>query len=156
MNPLSYSPRACQFIGRHKVPGSQFKTYAIFAQPEYIHALPNAQILQRWLSDACEGWHNDADHGVGFAIVHFALDGKYLLVSRWCDANMIRHRVFSFKDSTPLTPLSDISIIACVWELKLMMAERDFWLSTVLKPESGLDESQRIDAYLNQHFIGEL
>lgn len=154
MNPLNYQSRPCLYLGNITVSDSCYKVYVINIDPTWERSAPELHELNDWLSTASQDWHNDFDHGVGFVIVHYAADGDYLLVSRWTDANMLRHRVFSLCDDQELNLLSDPSIIACVWELKLMMAERDFWLKYVLTADESVPETLRLEHYLQHTFEG--
>jgi hypothetical protein len=84
------------------------------------------------------------------------MDGTYLLVSQWYDANMLKHWVRGAKDdadgSTTLAPLAQSDLVACVWELEVIRFERDAWVNTVLA-HGELDETSR-DAYLATTFSG--
>jgi len=154
MNPLSFQPRACCYLGILTVGEYRYKGYQISADLDAPRGAVDNATLCDWLGLASKAWHSDVDHGVGFVIVHFAADGDYLLLSRWTDANMIRHRVFALLPTQGPLALADSSIIACVWELKLMMAERDAWLDSVLLVEDSVPVTARMTAYLEQIYTG--
>jgi len=154
MNSLSYRPRACRYLGNLTVADCRYKYYLISADQSRANNAVAIDTLIGWIGSASDGWHSDVDHGVGFVIVHFAADGDYLLLSRWADANMLRHRVFALLPEQGPIALADISIIACVWELKLIMAERDAWLEQVLLVDDPVPMAARMTAYLDQAYSG--
>jgi hypothetical protein len=156
MNPLTYQPRDCRYIDNLTLSDGCYKLYEISADPLRQRAQKSEGLLNGWVTQANEGFRVSADHGVGFAIIHFGADGDYLLLSRWTDANMLRHRVFSVNTTNALTALEDTSIIACVWELKLMMAERDFWIDEVLTAADDTPDARRFQHYLAKYFEGPL
>jgi hypothetical protein len=101
------------------------------------------------------------EHALGFAILHQAKDGEYLLLSRWYGGNMLKHAAFMIKRSpdgqASLEPLAATGIICCVWELELMKRERDFWLQTMMQPapdssSKSCDHSRQL--YLSLHWEG--
>jgi hypothetical protein len=96
------------------------------------------------------------DHGLGFLILHYGMDGDYLLVSDWYDANMLKHRVRGAETgadgSVTFMPLAQRDLIACVWELEVIKFERDAWVRTVLA-RGQLDQAG-LDAYVGSTFSG--
>jgi hypothetical protein len=96
------------------------------------------------------------DHGVGFLILHYGMDGDYLLVSQWYDANMLKHWVRGAETgaggSVTFAPLVQRDLIACVWELEVIKFERDAWVRTVLA-RGRLDQAG-LDAYVGATFSG--
>ncbi len=79
----------------------------------------------------------ESDHEIGFAILHWAADGDYLLINTWYDANMLRSSTFRVddcdRDPPKLTSLAPLRVIACVWELEIHKFERDAWVREVLE-----------------------
>lgn len=97
---------------------------------------------------------DERDHRTGFAILHYALDGTYLLVSRWYGGNMLKHEAFDIDaagNSLRLRSLHDTRIVACVWEFEVMAFERNAWVRTAML-NGGTPAS--LEAYLGTHFTG--
>lgn len=158
-NPLSYTPRQCRFLGLGSAEDVSYKLYFIWSNKFSTADLPPLSQLHNAVSNGLRGWSLATDHPLAFAIVHFANDGLYLLISRWNNANNIRHRVFSLKiagDQLVLQPLEDPWTIACIWEMRLIKHEVDFWIETVLaanEPELSPEMAQQ---YLSKQFEGAL
>jgi hypothetical protein len=78
--------------------------------------------------------HSQGEHGVGFIIVHEALDGNYILASWWQGENMLTHYVYAADLENPYTfrSIAHTGIIACVWELEIIFFERNAWIDTAL------------------------
>ena len=142
MNPLTYEPRAVDFHGVLAVGDHRLKTYTLRAAQHAAEKLPCEAKLRRLLEAGLLDLAAEPDHKVGFAILHWAGDGDYLLVNTWYDANMLRLGAFRIDDlgSEPprLASLASLRVIACVWELEIYKFERDAWVREVLekRPES--------------------
>ncbi|HWO68125.1 MAG TPA: hypothetical protein VNO31_49635 [Umezawaea sp.] len=156
MNPLTYSPRLVTALPPVDVRGRVLKAYAMFAEPERSSALTSPEWLREQAASVLDEPLEQGDHSVGFLILHFALDGDYLLVSQWYDANSIKHWVRGLEvdaeGRTTVAPLAQRDLVACVWELEVIKFERDAWVNTVLA-RGKLDEASR-DAYLTTTFSG--
>lgn len=149
MNSFDYQPRAVEFKGTLTTALHELKLYRIVAPSQCERKLPDTVILQRIVAGALSGDDYRHDHRIGFVIVHFAADGDYLLVSTWCGANMLRHRVFALQltgEHFELVSLQPEHIVACVWELAIMYHERNSWIECVLK--TGHCDSVQRAAYL--------
>jgi hypothetical protein len=155
-NPLTYSPRLVKALGPIDAGGRVLKVYGMFAEPEKGSVMPPPQWLEKQAAQVlCEPLR-DGDHAVGFLILHYGMDGSYLLVSQWYGANMLKHWV---RGATPgagedaaFAPLAETALVACVWELEVMAFERDAWVNTVLA-RGQLDQAS-LDAYLTTTFSG--
>jgi hypothetical protein len=156
VNPLTYSPRLVTAAPALDVCGRTLKVYGLFAEPERRSTLPAPDWLRRQAASVLREPPRPGDHGVGFLILHYGMDGSYLLVSEWYDANMLKHWVRgSEKDAeadAEFAPLAQRDLIACVWELQVIGFERDAWVSTVLA-RGRLDQSA-LDAYVGTTFSG--
>ena len=156
MNPLSYSPRLVKALPPLDVRGRVLKPYVMFAEPDRAAALPAPEWLREQAAPVLPDADGDGDHPLGFLILHYGMDGDYLLVSQWYDANMLKHWVRgSVTDAgghTTFAPLAQRDLVACVWELEVIRFERDAWVNTVLA-RGRLDEAAR-DAYLATVFSG--
>ena len=94
------------------------------------------------------------DHAVGFAIMHYAKDGDYLLVSRWHAGNTLKHEVWTVGTSDEgwlLTSLLETRMIACVWELEIIHFERNAWVRTAMAKDGS---AAAIEEYLQTTFSG--
>lgn len=141
-NPIRYSPR--RVLSHGTVEGAwTAKVYAILSDRWADDALPPRAAMAAAVRAAMDRLDAPLDHDFGFAIFHLADDGIYLLLTRFNNANNLRHRVFSIdlgEEPLRLEPLADPHIVACVWELRLMKFEADAWIDHVLRtgltPES--------------------
>lgn len=156
MNPLTYQARRVRALPPLNVAGRMLKLYAVFSEQHAHTALPSEAALHRLLEVVLPPLVDERDHPAGFAILHFANDGIYLLVSRWYDANMLKHQVYQCRIEGGHIQLSadlaETQIIACVWELEILKFERDAWVRTVLA--QGRLDPQTLDNYLTAQFSG--
>jgi len=156
VNPLTYSPRLVTAFPSLDVRGRTLKAYGMFAEPERRSTLPAPEWLEQQAATVLSPTLDDGDHPLGFLIVHYGMDGTYLLVSQWYDANMLKHWVLGADGdadgSTTFAPLAQRDLVACVWELEVIRFERDAWVNTVLA-HGELDKTSR-DAYLGTTFSG--
>ncbi len=104
MNPFLYQPRSAVFHGVLEFDDQRLKIYRIASQEQAGVPLPERDRQRALLREALREDRWPTDHHIGFAIFHFANDGVYLLVSSWCDANMLRHRVFMISPQGRLEP----------------------------------------------------
>ena len=156
MNPLTYSPRLVTALPPLDVNGRILKTYGMFVAPERAAEPPAPEWLRRQAAAILREPPQEADHPVGFLIMHYGLDGDYLLVSQWYDANMLKHwvrgSVAGSGGATTFAPLAQPDLVACVWELEVIRFERDAWVNTVLA--RGRLDRATLDAYLATTFSG--
>jgi len=156
MNPLTYSPRLVTALPPVDVRGRVLKAYGMFAEPERSAALPDPEWLRQQAASVLLDPPQPEDHPLGFLILHYGMDGDYLLVSQWYDANMLKHWVrgsaVDAAGNTTFTPLAQRDLVACVWELEVIRFERDAWVNTVLA-RGALDAVAR-EAYLATTFSG--
>ena len=95
-----------------------------------------------------------AHDGLGFAIVHFGVDGSYLLLSRWFAGHALEHQLFSIRRTAgewAITSLATSGIIGCVWELAILEFERAAWIRTTMADGGGATGRRR---YLQTSFAG--
>lgn len=158
-NPLRYDPRACRFLGIGRAGASAYKLYVIRSGKNADVAGPRVDDLHAVAVAEFAGWDKPTDHPLGFVIVHLADDGWYLLLSRWNNANNLRHRVRAL-DAGPAglraRAMDDAEIIACVWELRLVLHEVDAWIASVLLPPGDVVTPQAAEAYLAARYEGPL
>ncbi|ROM90335.1 hypothetical protein [Pseudomonas brassicacearum] len=160
MNTMKYLPRLSQSYPTVSVNDRKFKVYGVFSDPSKVACFPSQEELVSRIGEMTGAPTDPADHGLGFAIVHLALDGDYLLLSQWVDANMLQHRVYKcVVDNRKLTnveSLAETGIIACVWELEIMKFERDSWVRTMLNasPDAVRQPTGDPEAYLQSTYTG--
>lgn len=156
MNQLTYSPRLVKALPPLDVCGRVLKVYGMFAEPERGSILPESEWLQQQAASVLREPLQPGDHPVGFLILHYGMDGNYLLVSQWYDANMLKHWVrgsaVGAEGRITFTPLAQRDLIACIWELEVIKFERDAWVNTVLA-QGQLDQAS-LDAYVATTFSG--
>jgi len=158
-NRLAYAPRSCRHIGIGFSSGIQYKMYAIWSDRFAPADIPNTDRMIDVMATAFAGWNAPGDHSLGFAILHLANDGTYLLLLRWNNGNNLRHRVFRVDLSEPvpsLSALDDPHTIACVWEMRLIKMEVDAWVTTVLLRSSDRLTPEMARDYLSFQFEGTL
>lgn len=156
MNSLTYSPRLVKALPPVDVCGRALKVYAMFAEQERSFSPPAPEWLRRHAASVLREPPQEGDHPVGFLILHYGMEGDYLLVSQWYDADMLKHwvrgSVADAEGNTTFAPLAQRDLVACVWELEVIKFERDAWVNTVLA-QGRLDKSS-LDAYLGTTFSG--
>ncbi|MEU7560396.1 hypothetical protein [Streptomyces eurythermus] len=157
MNSLTYKPRRVEALPPVEVSGRVLKAYAMFADgPGTCPDLPEPEWLRRHTASVLTEAPQEGDHPVGFLILHHGLEGSYLLVSQWYDADMLKHwvrgAVTGADGDTTFAPLAQRDLIACVWELEVIRFERDAWVTTVMT--KGRLDNDAVDAYLGTTFSG--
>ena len=158
-NPLRFASRPCRSLGLGRAGASTYKLYEIRSGKNVGSPGPRPEALHAAVAAAFEGWDSPTDHPLGFAIAHLADDGWYLLLSRWNNANNLRHRVWAIDgepDAVLTRPLEDEHVIACVWELRLMLHEANAWIACVLEPLGDVITAQARERYLGAIYEGPL
>ena len=160
MNPLVYAPRSCQPLGNGLASGLSYKLYLIRSNRYEGVPAPDLRALHATVATEFDAWGMlETDHPLAFAIVHLADDGWYLLLSRWNNANNLRHRVRALEAgprALETRPLAEQSVIACVWEMRLMMHEADAWIDAVLRDPRDLIAPDMAEHYLAALYEGPL
>jgi hypothetical protein len=96
---------------------------------------------------------SDDRYGIAVVIVHHGQDACWLLVDWWGQESVLHQRLLtaplpgdgSFHPAPP-------ELAACVWELPLLMFERNAWVETVLADAARSD----VGRYLGRRFQGEV
>lgn len=134
-----FAPRRVEFHGVRSVGGWRLKLYSILYGPGPIGwdafapglALAEAALPQPAVTAA--------RLGVGFLIAHQGRTGSYTVLGWWDRENELPLRVFARSDTPPASwRASEASESICVWDLEILWAEREAYVSTVLSP-SGTD-----------------
>ena len=156
MNPLTYTPRLVTALAPVEVGGRVLKAYAMFARPDVHTTAPEPEWLARHAATVLTEAAGEGDHPAGFLILHYGMEGVYLLVSQWYDADMLKHWVrgatVDAEGETHFAPLAQRDLIACVWELEVIRFERDAWVNTVMA--RGKLDQEALEAYLATTFSG--
>lgn len=149
-----YLPRWVEAKGMIAVNGYRLKPYSMHIAMHESKRMLSSQELQGLLRKCLSTSADPMDHGVGFAIVHYARDGDYLLVSRWYGGNMLKHELFRISHTRQgwrAVPLRSTNIVACVWELQVITFERQAWVYTAMA-KGGTEVS--FDMYLKTTLEG--
>lgn len=79
------------------------------------------------LADVTQG------HGVGYVVIHRARPANFVLIDWWEREVDLRQRYFRSEHTAPGT-LEEMpaEVVGCVWELEILLHERDAWISSVL------------------------
>lgn len=157
----AYQPRVIRFLRLHEASGWQLKFYGITVsgvppRPELItvgEALAPSVLPNPAVHNGTDDPHDIDRYGVGFVILHEAVDYAFALFSWWAGENELHQRVYS---SLP-TRLGAMRphptpAIGCVWELSVIDFERRAWLEHVLARPKGPD----IGAYLSARYEDEV
>jgi hypothetical protein len=148
-SPRSVEPKSTLSINGHRLKRYEVRAPGLGSYRNFTDADWD-ELLQAYLSNSAD----DRDHRVGFAILHHALDGTYLLVSRWYGGNMLKHEAFtivSAGNQQQLQSLHETRIVACVWEFAIMAFERDAWVRTAMLGGGG---PPCLNSYLDSTFKG--
>lgn len=160
MNPMQYLPRLVLPYPVISINNRQIKIYGVFSDQDKVARFPGQEELAARIGEMTDAPTDAADHGLGFAIVHLARDGDYLLLSQWLDANMLQHYVYKCVvdncQFANIESLAETGIIACVWELEIMKFERDAWVRTMLSaaPDMFQKPAGNAQAYLQSTYTG--
>lgn len=157
----AYRPRPISFLKLHESAGWRLKFYGIAAdgerpRPELVKTaellIPTALPHPAAHSGGDDPYDIDR-YGVGFVIVHDAVDYAFALYDWWAGENEIHQRIFSALPNRlgAMRP-HPTPAIGCVWELAVTDFERRAWLRHVLANDEGAD----VEAYLAEHFEGEV
>ena len=143
-----FEPRRVGFHGLRSSRGWQLKLYSIVYGADPVDWDGFAPGLA--LSEAClpEPAVALGRPGVGFLIAHQGRTGNYLILGWWDNENELPLRVFVSRDRQRESwrPAEGSESI-CVWDLEVLWAERQAYISTVLRPGAG-----DIAGYLARHF----
>ncbi len=151
---FNYSPRPVEPKPPLSINGHRLKRYEVRAPGLDSYRNFTDAEWDELLHNRLPNGADDQEHRVGFAILHHALDGTYLLVSRWYGGNMLKHEAFSIvsaDNKQELHSLHETHIVACVWEFAIMAFERDAWVRTAM---FGGGAPRWLDSYLDSTFKG--
>lgn len=160
-----YQTRPIRFIQLIEFNGWRVKVYGISAHNEFpapaiikaAEELAQEQLPMPAVWSAApdsEPTVSEDRYGVAILIVHEGREGNFVLVSWWVGENMLQHHVYYAPATPPFTfeYLSPTGLMACVWELAVLVFERQAWIDTVLANYSGPD----LDAYLSRQLSADV
>lgn len=151
MAPLSslseeYAPRRIEPLGLTTLRGVRLKRYAIVYGPEAVDEglMTTAETLAEDALGDLPGDHDD--HGVGFLAVREGRGVNFMFMGLWTNENELRQFVWKGAgvESSGYAAVPFGGPTVCVWDLALMMKERDAWVEHVLRQPATPD----VEAYL--------
>jgi hypothetical protein len=155
-NLFAYERRKLMADPLLSVHGWQIKPYRI-AYPDAkaeidVQAIDFAAILAQALPTTREAHYE----GVGYAVLHNARDGCYLVMGRWYAGHVLMSDTFEIgvhslqtKDASPT--LERLSVLGCVWELAVVAFEREAWMVSAMHADN---REEGIAAYLSCRTAG--
>jgi hypothetical protein len=146
-----YRPRRVRFLELWRPDGWLVKLYSI----AYKGQEPTPATVEAAKRAAAEALpqpaRSDDRYGVAVVIVHRGQDACWLLIDWWGQESVLYHRpLVAPLDSDGQFEPTPPDVTACVWELPLLMFERDAWVRTVLSEDEGPD----VGRYLECRFDG--
>lgn len=146
-----YRPRSVTFLELWQPNGWIVKLYGL----AYQHDAPDPSIIEAAKQAAAEALpqppRNDERYGIGFVIIHQGQDACWLLLDWWGYESVLHHRLLMAP--LGLTAPFDApppNVAACVWELPILLFERNAWVASVMSDTPG----GGIDAYLAERLVG--
>ena len=146
-----YRPRQARFLELWQTEGWLVKLYGL----AYHGDEPEAAVVAAAKRAAAEALpqpaRSEARYGLAIVIVHQGQDACWLLIDWWGHESILHHRLLMASlDGVKSFGAPPPDVTACVWELPLVMFERDAWVSAVLATEGAPDVAR----YLEQRFDG--
>ena len=130
-----YQPRPVQALGILEVAGWRIKQYVMTVAPGHV---PDLRLLNATAAMAAKALPAaSATHGVGFLIAHQARPACFVLLDWWQDGYDLKQRYYTSPLDHPdeLVELSG-EAVGCVWELEVLLHEREAWIDHVLNSEA--------------------
>jgi hypothetical protein len=142
---IPYQPRHLAAHGVESREGWRLKRYAISLEPGGVAWPEFAPGLALAWDALPQPAQTEGRPGVGFVIAHRGRGADYLVIGWWDRENEMPVRVF-------VKPTGEAGFRAarggesfCVWDLRVIAAERDAYVATVLSPQ-GAD----VEGYLQR------
>jgi hypothetical protein len=157
----AHQPRAISFLKLHETAGWRLKFYGITVdggppRPELVtvaEALAPSVLPSPAVHSGTGDPHDIDRYGVGFVILHDAVDYAFALFDWWAGENELHQRVYSSLPTRLGTMRPHPSpTVGCVWELAVTDHERRAWLEHVLSRPGGPD----LEGYLGDRFEDEV
>lgn len=147
----SYRPRTARFLEIWRPDEWLVKLYGL-AYEEDFPPTATVEAAKRAAARVLPQPARSEDrYGIAFVIVHQGQDANWLLVDWWGSESVLHHRPLTapLSGEGPFEPTPP-GVTACVWELPLLMFERDAWVKTVLSDRDHPD----VAGYLRCQFNG--
>ena len=146
----TYKKRNINFLEQVNLEGWRMKIYGITAKTT---GLPAALVMEgknTVLPHLPQPAVTDQRYGVGFLIIHQGITENWFLLNWWGDENIIHQKIFfsSSHEPTKIKPVTDKSIMACVYELDIYHFEKNAWIDNVLSNV----KDQDFEGYLHETF----
>ena len=132
----TYQSRNVGFFGLHTLGAWRVKMYTISHQARFaaVGAFQSAlERLPTMLQEAEAGpWPT---YGQAFVIVHEGRDGVWALYYWWTGGEMLESRLYFAPHTEPTQwrPYPRPGGLVCVWELEVIIHERQAWIDHVLR-----------------------
>ena len=145
-----YAPRPTTFIELWQHGGWKMKVYGI----SYRRERPRPQLVEaakRIARERLPSVTGDETYGVGFLGIHDGRGGNWIFVDWWADENVLHHHLYQSSDQEPerFEYVTPSGLMACVFELRVIVGEQQAWIDTVLANPAG----PGIEAYLERRAV---
>lgn len=126
-----YQERLTTMVGVHTVSNWQLKVYTICGEATAVEN----EVVDAALKFAAKhvDWPADSLEKLGFLTINAGEEAVWLLVDLWVE-DILRHFLFCAPCDAPeqFGPGPVDGTMACVWELAVVMHERDSWIKHAL------------------------
>ena len=148
-----YQPRPIRSLGLFQHDGWVVKSYSISAKQKVAdQSLISFAInnLSTWLKHSEN--YPMSSYKIATLIVHEGREGIFTLINWWIGGNMLQNHVYfsSYDAPQEFIDYSKNGIVACVWELAVIIHERAAWINHVLKRADDPDISGYLNSWLNE------
>ena len=150
-----YRPRPIRFLSLSHLKGWGLKIYGV----SYHGERPKIDLIQdAWtlITDVIEHQRtrrrNANYYKAAFVIIHEARGCEFVSICWWEDENVLHQRQFmrTSKHQQWITGAGLDTIIACIWDIRVMAFERDAWVASVLSNPDGPDLNAYFGHQLNE------
>lgn len=128
---MSYAPRHIRPLPPWQVKEFRLKPYVIVAEGRECNpaTLTAAQDhIATMLTAASLAPHD----GLGFVTVHLGQDADWLLCDCWVKGDALAHMLARADKGTAAFAPPAAPLMACVWEMAVMIHERAAWIRTMM------------------------
>ncbi|WOI55769.1 hypothetical protein [Palleronia sp. LCG004] len=125
-----YEPRPVRPLPEWRIGPVRVKPYHIGARELAPERLASAEVEARRMEGECASEGGSQD--LGFAVIHEGVAGTWLLLDWWAHGDILCQRL-SFDDGAGFASVDARPLTACVWELPVLMHERDAWIRHMMQ-----------------------
>jgi hypothetical protein len=146
----AYAQRNVRFLEIYRTEGWILKLYGIAWQGSAPHIEVVEQAKRATARVLPSPAETENRYGVGFVIIHDGQDARWLLVDWWELESILHHQLLTMPldGGAPFEPAPP-GMTACVWELPVILFERDAWVNTVLRNPDRPDLTAYLSCQLN-------